>query len=77
MYMCGSIKLCGLNDRLSLLVLSSVVVQPRECLRSAEKQTVARLEKSFEDLNCRNILGLGEMAPAQNVLGPRRGGLPV
>jgi fructose-bisphosphate aldolase class II len=50
---------------------------PRECLRSAEKQTVARLEKSFDDLNCRNILGLGEMAAAENVLGPRRGGLPV
>ena len=50
---------------------------PRECLRSAEVNTVARLEKSFQDLKCQNILGLGEMKEAANTLGPRRGGLPV
>uniref|UniRef100_A0A7S3LHW0 fructose-bisphosphate aldolase n=1 Tax=Amphora coffeiformis TaxID=265554 RepID=A0A7S3LHW0_9STRA len=49
---------------------------PRECLRSAEVNTVARLEKSFADLKCQNILGLGEMK-SDNTLGPRRGGLPV
>jgi fructose-bisphosphate aldolase, class II len=51
---------------------------PRECLRSAEINTVARLQQSFEDLKCQNILGLGaaKSEPA-NVLGPRRGGLPV
>jgi fructose-bisphosphate aldolase class II len=51
--------------------------QPRECMRAGELQTVARLEQSFADLKCQNILGLGEMQEAQNVLGPRRGGLPV
>ena len=50
---------------------------PRECLRAAEVNTVARLEKSYEDLKCQNILGLGEMKDASNTLGPRRGGLPV
>lgn len=49
---------------------------PRECLRSAEVNTVARLGRSFEDLRCTKICGLGEATPA-NVLGPRRGGLPV
>jgi len=50
---------------------------PRECMRAAEVKTVERLEKAFEDLKCQNILGLGQMENAENVLGPRRGGLPV
>jgi fructose-bisphosphate aldolase, class II len=50
---------------------------PRECLRAAEVNTVKRLEQSFADLKCQNILGLGEVSAALNVLGPRRGGLPV
>jgi fructose-bisphosphate aldolase class II len=50
---------------------------PRECLRAAEVNTVERLEKAFEDLKCQNILGLPQMDEAENVLGPRRGGLPV
>ena len=50
---------------------------PRECLRAAEKRTVERLGQSFEDLKCQNILGLGKVEEAANVLGPRRGGLPV
>jgi len=50
---------------------------PRECLRAAEINTVNRLGKCFEDLKCQNILGLGQKEDASNVLGPRRGGLPV
>jgi fructose-bisphosphate aldolase class II len=50
---------------------------PREALRAAEVQTVKRLEKSYADLKCQNILGLGEAKPAENTLGPRRGGLPM
>lgn len=50
---------------------------PRECMRAAEVKTVERLQKTFGDLLCQNILGLGEVQVAQNVLGPRRGGLPV
>ena len=50
---------------------------PRECMRAAEVNTVARLGDAFADLKCQNILGLGQVEPAQNVLGPRRGGLPV
>ena len=50
---------------------------PRECLRAAEVRTVERLGQSFADLKCQNILGLGPMNEATNVLGPRRGGLPV
>lgn len=50
---------------------------PRECLRSAETSTVKRLEQSFADLKCQGILGLGDKSIAENVLGPRRGGLPV
>mmetsp|Transcript_16435 Transcript_16435/g.22877 ORF Transcript_16435/g.22877 Transcript_16435/m.22877 type:complete len:436 (+) Transcript_16435:673-1980(+) len=50
---------------------------PRECMRAAEVNTVARLGDAFADLKCQNILGLGEMEEAKNVLGPRRGGLPV
>jgi len=50
---------------------------PRECMRAGEVQTVKRLETAFADLKCQNILGLGEKSDASNVLGPRRGGLPV
>mmetsp|Transcript_10179 Transcript_10179/g.24341 ORF Transcript_10179/g.24341 Transcript_10179/m.24341 type:complete len:432 (+) Transcript_10179:60-1355(+) len=50
---------------------------PRECLRAGEVNTVKRLEQSFADLKCQNILGLGEATEAKNVLGPRRGSLPV
>jgi len=50
---------------------------PRECMRAAEVNTVKRLEQSFADLKCQNILGLGEKADPSNVLGPRRGALPV
>ena len=50
---------------------------PRECMRAAEVNTVTRLDQCFADLKCVNVLGLGEKAEAQNVLGPRRGGLPV
>jgi fructose-bisphosphate aldolase class II len=50
---------------------------PRECMRAAEVKTVKRLEQSFGDLKCQQVLGLGEMKSADNVLGPRRGGLPV
>jgi fructose-bisphosphate aldolase class II len=51
---------------------------PRECLRAAEVQSVKRLTQTYEDLKCQNILGLGMgKKEASNVLGPRRGGLPV
>merc|ERR1711966_79284 len=50
---------------------------PRESMRAAEVNTVARLEQAFEDLRCQNILGLPQMDEAENVLWPRRGGLPV
>jgi fructose-bisphosphate aldolase class II len=50
---------------------------PRECMRAAELATVERLHQSYGDLLCQNILGLGEAEGASNVLGPRRGGLPV
>ncbi|CAJ1955097.1 unnamed protein product [Cylindrotheca closterium] len=50
---------------------------PRECLRAGEVNTVKRLEQSYADLKCQNILGLGMATEAKNVLGPRRGGLPV
>jgi fructose-bisphosphate aldolase class II len=50
---------------------------PREAMRAAEVQTVKRLERSYADLKCQNILGLGEAKPAENTLGPRRGGLPM
>jgi hypothetical protein len=46
-------------------------------LRAGEVNTVKRLEKSFADLKCQNILGLPTASGAKNVLGPRRGGLPV
>jgi len=50
---------------------------PRECMRAGEVNTVKRLETAFADLKCQNILGLGEASTATNVLGPRRGCLPV
>jgi len=50
---------------------------PRECMRAAEVNTVKRLNQCFEDLKCQNVLGLGVPGAAKNVLGPRRGGLPV
>eukprot|EP00542_Grammatophora_oceanica_P005822 CAMPEP_0194070168 /NCGR_PEP_ID=MMETSP0009_2-20130614/88036_1 /TAXON_ID=210454 /ORGANISM="Grammatophora oceanica, Strain CCMP 410" /LENGTH=435 /DNA_ID=CAMNT_0038723425 /DNA_START=46 /DNA_END=1353 /DNA_ORIENTATION=+ len=50
---------------------------PRECLRAAEVRTVERLEQSYADLKCVNILGLPEMKEPTNLLGPRRGALPV
>jgi len=58
---------------------------PRMPVRSAETSTVDRLKQCFEDLNCVNVLGMGEAEEPSNVLGPemdrprgaRRGGLPV
>jgi len=50
---------------------------PRMPVRSAEASTVDRLQQCFEDLNCVGVLGLGEMSEPSNVLGPRRGALPV
>mmetsp|Transcript_45366 Transcript_45366/g.53119 ORF Transcript_45366/g.53119 Transcript_45366/m.53119 type:complete len:446 (+) Transcript_45366:79-1416(+) len=50
---------------------------PRECIRSAEVSTVERLEQCYADLKCQNVLGLGAPSKAENILGPRRGGLPV
>jgi fructose-bisphosphate aldolase class II len=50
---------------------------PRESMRAAETNTVNRLDQCFADLKCTNILGLGAAEEADNVLGPRRGGLPV
>ena len=53
------------------------MLQPRESMRAGELQTVKRLETAFADLKCQNILGLGDAPLAKNVLGPRRGALPV
>jgi len=50
---------------------------PREFMRAAEVNTVQRLETAFSDLKCQNVLGLGSVSVAKNILGPRRGGLPV
>ena len=59
---------------------------PRECIRSAETSTVARLEQCFGDLNCQNVLGMVPAQEPKNVmeseaktLSPtsRLGGLPV
>jgi fructose-bisphosphate aldolase class II len=50
---------------------------PRACMREAEKSTVSRLKQCFEDLNCVNVCGMGPPEAPQNVLGPRRGGLPA
>jgi fructose-bisphosphate aldolase, class II len=46
-------------------------------MRAAEANTVLRLQKCYEDLKCVNVLGIEEAIEATNVLGPRRGGLPV
>jgi fructose-bisphosphate aldolase class II len=50
---------------------------PRMAVRAAEDSTVERLKQCFEDLNCVGRLGLGEAPEPANVLGPRRGALPV
>mmetsp|Transcript_13944 Transcript_13944/g.33148 ORF Transcript_13944/g.33148 Transcript_13944/m.33148 type:complete len:386 (+) Transcript_13944:65-1222(+) len=50
---------------------------PRACMRSAEEATVERLEQCFKDLRCVEVMGLGAPEAPQNVLGPRRGGLPA
>jgi len=57
---------------------------PRMPVRSAEEATVSRLVQCFEDLNCVNVLGLGEAGEPQNVLESeaktmrmRKGALPV
>jgi len=50
---------------------------PRMAVRAAEDSTVNRLKQCFEDLNCVGRLGLGEAPEPSNVLGPRRGALPV
>lgn len=49
---------------------------PREMMRAAEKSTVERLNQTFKDLKCVDILGLDKY-DTENILGPRRGGLPV
>jgi hypothetical protein len=46
-------------------------------MRAGEVNTVQRLEQAFSDLKCQNILGLKSTTGAKNILGPRRGGLPV
>jgi len=50
---------------------------PRMPIRAAETSTADRLKQCFEDLNCVGVLGLGEAPEPSNVLGPRRGALPV
>jgi len=50
---------------------------PRACLRAAEESTVKRLQQCFEDLKCTNVCGMGTPGVPENVLGPRRGGLPA
>ena len=50
---------------------------PRMVVRAAEGSTVNRLQQCFEDLLCVGRLGLGEAPEPSNVLGPRRGALPV
>lgn len=50
---------------------------PRACMRAAEDSTVKRLQECFKDLNSTNRLGLGPMGVPKNVLGPRRGALPL
>jgi len=50
---------------------------PRACMRKAEESSVKRLKQCFEDLRCTNVLGLGPIGKPENVLGPRRGGLPA
>lgn len=46
-------------------------------MRAGEVNTVNRLNQCFSDLKCQNILGLDKIGAAENVLEPRRGGLPV
>ena len=50
---------------------------PREAVRAAEVSTVERLQQCFEDLNCVNVCGLSPATEPENILLPRRGGLPV
>ena len=50
---------------------------PRAWLRAAEVCTVERLSQGFRDLRSVNILGLQPVEKAENVFGPRRGGLPT
>jgi len=50
---------------------------PRACMRSAEESTVERLAQCFDDLKSVNVLGLGPAGVPENVMGPRRGGLPA
>jgi fructose-bisphosphate aldolase class II len=50
---------------------------PRACMRAAETSTKDRLGQCFEDLQSKGSLGLGPAGEPENVLGPRRGGLPV
>jgi len=50
---------------------------PRMSIRAAEDSTAKRLQQCFEDLLCVGVLGLGEAPEPSNVLGPRRGALPV
>ena len=56
----------------------------RHCADDAEYEMlrqqwdiVNRRKQCFEDLNCVGRLGLGEAPEPSNVLGPRRGALPV
>jgi len=50
---------------------------PRACMRAAEESTVKRLQQCFEDLKCVSTLGLDPVDKPNNVMGPRRGGLPA
>lgn len=50
---------------------------PREVMRAAEVNTVNRLDQCYADLKCQNVLGLDTADEPADVLGPRRGGLPV
>jgi len=59
---------------------------PREMTRSAETNTVKRMIKCFEDLNCVNVCGLDEAQEPKNVFESenikskttrKKGGLPV
>ena len=50
---------------------------PRAAVRAAEASTVDRLGQCFDDLLCVGVLGLGTAPEPSNVLGPRRGALPV
>jgi len=50
---------------------------PRMSVRAAEDSTVQRLMQCFEDLQCVGRLGLGDAPEPSNILGPRRGALPV